>query len=202
MSLKAKLVSTIAAVCMVICLLSVGIWAANRGVVNIGGSVSFDISDVNVRVTGTVKQGLTAAGYADLDVTFDASDDGELEDDITVAIEEWAIGAIKFEKTEGSTVLQDIIIEITVENLSEEKTVSVSLVADAEKENPDAEDDVTLAVTKGGAVYADASLAVADDAVGSGSDFVKYEITISTTKTANESVTGSNFNYVLTAQNA
>ena len=54
MSLKVKLTTTIAALCMVICLLTVGVWAATKGTVNLHGTVSFTAKDVSVRVYGAI----------------------------------------------------------------------------------------------------------------------------------------------------
>ena len=59
MSLKAKLATTIAALCMVICLLTVGVWAANKATVGLKGTVSFVANDVAVTIDGTAK-GTTA----------------------------------------------------------------------------------------------------------------------------------------------
>ena len=54
MSLKAKLATTIAALCMVICLLTVGVWAAKQGTVSMHGTVSFVAEDVSVKIYGAL----------------------------------------------------------------------------------------------------------------------------------------------------
>ena len=54
MSLKVKLATTIAALCMVICLLTVGVWAATKTSVNVSGTVSFVAEDVNATISATV----------------------------------------------------------------------------------------------------------------------------------------------------
>lgn len=64
MSLKAKLATTIAALCMVICLLSVGVWAATTATVTLKGTVNFVAKDVSVTVSGVAK-GTTPATTQD-----------------------------------------------------------------------------------------------------------------------------------------
>lgn len=53
MSLKAKLVSTIAAFVMVLALMVVGVLAASQGTIQMGGSIQFTASDVIANVTLT-----------------------------------------------------------------------------------------------------------------------------------------------------
>ncbi len=55
MSLKAKLVSTISAFCLVLALLVVGVFAASNATVNLSGSLSFTADDVmaSISVTST-----------------------------------------------------------------------------------------------------------------------------------------------------
>lgn len=59
MSLKAKLVSSVAAFMLVIALLVVGVLAASQVTVNMGGSISFTATDVHAKVE------ITVAGTAD-----------------------------------------------------------------------------------------------------------------------------------------
>ena len=54
MSLKAKLVSSVAAFCLVLALLVVGILAVPSATINMGGSISFTATDVNATVKITV----------------------------------------------------------------------------------------------------------------------------------------------------
>ena len=55
MSLKAKLVSSVAAFCLVLALLVVGILATNTATVNMGGTISFTATDVNATVQISVE---------------------------------------------------------------------------------------------------------------------------------------------------
>ncbi len=117
MSLKAKLVSTIAAFCMVICLLSVGIWAANTGTVNVGGTVSFVASDVDVSIYGVVgTEAAEAEAITTEIVTWNAASEGTLTEDWT--------NALNFTKGE------DIVISLKVVNNSEQRSVAVTLTDD------------------------------------------------------------------------
>ncbi len=51
MKLRVKLVSTIAAFCLVLCLTIVGVWAVSSATVSMGGNISFTATDVNATVT-------------------------------------------------------------------------------------------------------------------------------------------------------
>lgn len=116
MSLKAKLVSTIAAICMVICLLSVGVWAASTVTVGLTGSVSFVSNDVQAvvkgRIDGTTND--TAEGQYVNIATFDArttdTDNGETADFNEAKNQTWSIGDLVF-KDKTSTITITIIVE-------------------------------------------------------------------------------------------
>lgn len=125
MSLKVKLISTIAAVCMVICLLSVGIWAASVGTVNVGGTVSFVAEDVDVTITATVTGSKTTGQTRT--ITWDAGTaynaDGEDEDDVAndALVADWTDLVLDFQKN------TPIVIEITITNNSEQRSVGVAI---------------------------------------------------------------------------
>lgn len=61
MKLKAKLVSTIAAFCLVLCLTIVGVWAVTSATVTMGGNISFTATDVNATVTFNEFTGVSVA---------------------------------------------------------------------------------------------------------------------------------------------
>ena len=67
MSLKAKLVSSVAAFCLVLALLVVGILAVPSATINMGGSISFQATDVNatvnITVTGTDEEAQPSKSY-------------------------------------------------------------------------------------------------------------------------------------------
>ena len=122
MSLKAKLATTIAALCMVICLLTVGVWAANKATVGLKGTVSFTARDVSVSVSGVANATGASAG--------DRLKFSELEKATWSATEEpkaavvWGSGdeGIDLTFTDKNEV---ITIEITVENNNTQRQVSV-----------------------------------------------------------------------------
>ena len=123
MSLKVKLTTAIAALCMVICLLSVGVWAASSGVVKIDGSVSFVANDVNVTVygegAGELPEGATVTAFK-LDRAEIATWTAETEDE-------------NMEKTWEPKVLfahksEIITLTITVVNNSLERGVALTFV--------------------------------------------------------------------------
>lgn len=74
MSLKVKLITSIASLCMIVCLLSVGVWAASQGTITLNGSVSFTAKDVNVTVVGD------ASGNKGFDLTNILNEDWNASD--------------------------------------------------------------------------------------------------------------------------
>ena len=54
MKIKAKLVSTIAAACLVIALLVTGVWAVSTASVTLGGSISFSATNVHATIEGSI----------------------------------------------------------------------------------------------------------------------------------------------------
>ena len=112
MSLKAKLATTLAALCMVICLLTVGVWAASQGTVTLHGTVNFVASDVNVKIEGETSG---TNGYQALAKTTIAEWDASADYD--TAEETWE-PAITFTNKN-----QVITVTITVTNNSTERKV-------------------------------------------------------------------------------
>lgn len=172
MSLKAKLVSTIAAFCMVICLLSVGIWAASTGTVTLGGSVSFVAEDVNVKVEYVGMEGGTGT-YSHDAIIWNSSKEPNAEND---KFEGMNFGFKK--DAENAAAYDEIVITLKVTNLSQERGVTV-----------------TFSAAKTGATGNDASVTVETDGATSIAKATTaegiselYTITIKTTKSTNESV--------------
>ena len=119
MKLKAKLISTIAAFAMVLCLTIVGVWAATTVTVNVTGTVQFSPTDVNVKVTGSIT-GITESGSKTYEKTFnDATTDEQAND-------AWALENITFVKH------QDVVITLTVENLDSTRSFKATLVNNGE----------------------------------------------------------------------
>ena len=110
MNLKAKLISTIAAVCLVVCLVTVGIWAAGAASIKIGGSVLFEASDVSVTITGSVSGNNSLADSPwnpTVSIAPDEADDAEHE-------AEWS--PLTFHFVKDGKNLAPITITFTITN--------------------------------------------------------------------------------------
>ena len=79
MSLKTKLVSTISAICMVLALLTVGVWAVSTASVTLGGSVSFTADNIHARVTGSVTGTQETISLTELNYSADSAPTTELD---------------------------------------------------------------------------------------------------------------------------
>lgn len=116
MSLKAKLVTTIAALCMVLCLLVGGVWAASQVTVNMSGTVSFKADDVYAKVTASVTSGAKETAEATKhEVIFNDGTalGGEIEE-VTGGEKTWDDFQLNFADKDEA-----IVITVTVENLGE-----------------------------------------------------------------------------------
>ena len=114
MSLKMKLISTISAFMLVLGLMLFGVFAATNGTILMGGNLSFTATNVYAKVTGQI----TGAGVGNKtfeEVTFSSSNKNPDTSD-------WRELDLDFD-SEGSP----ITIEITVENLAKDRTLSVNV---------------------------------------------------------------------------
>ena len=136
MSLKAKLATTLAALCMVICLLTVGVWAASQTTVNVSGSVSFDATDVWAKVTATSTGAVETINKS---VTFNAgvTESGDITNGDTAT---WDDLNVTFKDTK-----EDIIITLTVTNLHEENKITAK-VKDTSTHTSDANNNVKITI--------------------------------------------------------
>ena len=120
MSLKAKLATTIAALCMVICLLTVGVWAASRTSVGFSGTVSFTSKDVNATITGTITGATGAQNVTNTPVaTFNGSEAEPAEGEYTPA-QAWTIGNLDF-----ATKDSEIVITLNIKNDNTERAIQI-----------------------------------------------------------------------------
>ena len=113
MSLKMKLVSMISAFVLVIGMLLIGVFAVERVQVDMGGSITFNADDVYARVTGSVVNAQVAP--EGLDVTYSAYE-------TTGNPTAWESLDLEFD-----SYATPIVISITVENLSTERSLTVNL---------------------------------------------------------------------------
>lgn len=112
MKLKAKLISTIAAFAMVLCLTIVGVWAAATVTVSVTGKVGYTAVDVDATVTGTIT-GVVGAAEKTYSVTFSATE--------PKSADTWALGDIVFEKG------QDVVITLNVHNNSTKRKLTATI---------------------------------------------------------------------------
>ena len=113
MSIKMKLVSCISAFILVLGIFIFGVLSAEQATVNLGGSISFDATDVYARVTGKVQNAQTNPTLDTLE--FSATND-------TPDQSSWSGLELQFDSR-----ATDITIEVTVENLSMERELTVNL---------------------------------------------------------------------------
>lgn len=111
MKLKAKLISTIAAFAMVLCLTIVGVWAAASVTVSVTGTVSYAATDVDATVEGTIT-GITETGKT-YTHTFNAAS--------TEDTDAWDLSNITFVKN------QEVVITLKVTNNSSERSLNAAL---------------------------------------------------------------------------
>ena len=113
MSIRLKLVSCISAFILVLGIFIFGVLSAQQVTVNLGGSISFDATDVYARVTGRVQN---AQDNPTLE-TLEFSADNDNPDQSS-----WSGLQLQFDSQ-----ATNITIEVTVENLSIERTLTVNL---------------------------------------------------------------------------
>ena len=117
MSLKIKLISCISAFILILGMFIAGVLSAQQAQVNIGGSISFNATDVYARVTGSVANAQSNPTLSEL--LFTANDDSSPSE---TALATWSNMDLDFNQTPTP-----IEILITVENLSTERQLMVSL---------------------------------------------------------------------------
>ena len=115
MSLKKKLVTTIGMFCMTIALLMVGVWAVSSTQIEIGGTISFNASNVNAIVTGSIT-GASGGDITPNQLVYSSEDSPSLDD-----LNTWKNDLV-FDK-DGT----DIVMTINVENKSDERALYVSI---------------------------------------------------------------------------
>lgn len=115
MKLKAKLISTIAAFAMVLCLTIVGVWAAATVTVSVTGNVSYIADDVDATVTGTIT-GINETKSFTKDFKAEIADTSGA----------WDLSGITFAKG------QDVVIRLNVHNNSTERKLNATIANNGE----------------------------------------------------------------------
>lgn len=114
MTTKAKLVSTIAAFCLVLALMVVGVLAATSATVNLGGTISFTAQDVVATVTAKSTGAATDMTTDTYTKTFNAS---TAEDDVA-NVADWDDISLQF-----ANKTTDIVITVTITNNAQDGRV-------------------------------------------------------------------------------
>ena len=179
MSLKIKLISCISAFILILGMFIAGVLSAQQAQVNIGGSISFNATDVYARVTGSVANAQSNPTLSDL--LFTANDDSSPSE---TALATWSNMDLDFDQTPTP-----IEISITVENLSTERTLTVNLTNNLQGEGLD------IAITRDSAGYTSASNVELGTA-GSDTDSTTFTLTL-TVADPNVDLTDVNFGYIL-----
>lgn len=150
MKLKAKLATTCAAFCLILCLTIVGVWAVTTASIPMGGSVGFTASDVDATISGSFTG---ISGSQDLTtLKLDASTtDVESVD----GYKTWQGWKLNF-----ANKTQDIVLTITVTNDNTERAIDATFT-----NNTSALTNMTVSLTGG-------------DAAGSGSYTSGSKVTI------------------------
>ena len=136
MKLKAKLVTTCAAFCLILCLTIVGVWAVTAPRIPMGGNVGFTASDVDATISGSFAgiSGTQALTPLKLDAS---TTDVESVDGYS----SWQGWKLNFaDKT------QDIVLTITVKNDNTERAINATFT------NSSSElDNITISLAGGNA---------------------------------------------------
>ena len=177
MSLKMKLVSMVSAFVLVIGMLLIGVFAVERVQVDMGGSITFNADDVYARVTGSVTKAQVAP--EGLDVTYSAY---ETIGNPTA----WESLDLEFD-----SYATPIVISITVENLSTERSLTVNLTDALASSVP----NLGKALQRDNGTYTSGSN-ITLDPNGNATDTTTFTITLSVTD-KNQSLTNAQFDYDL-----
>ena len=118
MSTKTRLITAIVAFCLVLSFLVVGVWAAMMTYsFGFGGEVSFTAKNVYCQVTGSYTNTTPSKSHSRL-----KWDVNTTEEPSQSSLSSWKENVIQFDKK-----VNDITFTITIENLSEEVGMTVSL---------------------------------------------------------------------------
>ena len=177
MSLKMKLVSMISAFVLVIGMLLIGVFAVERVQVDMGGSITFNADDVYARVTGSVEKAQVAPN--NLDVTYSAY---ETKGNPTA----WESLDLEFD-----SYATPIVISITVENLSTERSLTVNLTDALASSVPNLGKELKR---DNGTYTSGANITL--DPKDNGTSTTTFTITLSVTD-KNQSLTNAQFDYDL-----
>ncbi len=177
MSAKVKLISFISAFVLVLGIMIIGVLSAEQVKVNIGGSVSFNATNVYAKVSGNIS-GAQTGNKIFSTLTYSAEETTGDESD-------WTNLALEFTETPDP-----IEITITVENRSTQRTLTVNL------ENTLKGEGLDIAVTRDNGSYTSAANVELPVSTGDGSSTTTFTLTL-TVANPNEDLTDVSFGYIL-----
>lgn len=161
MKLKAKLVTTCAAFCLILCLTIVGVWSVATANIPMGGNVGFTASDVDATISGSFS-GISGS-QALTTLKLDASTTDVASVDGYDSWQNWTLGFA--DKT------QDIVLTITVTNDNADRAIDATFT-----NNSSSLDNITVSLAGG-------------DAAGSASYTSGTKVTISAEQSVTFKVT-------------
>ena len=177
MSAKVKLISFISAFILVLGIMIIGVLSAEQVKVNIGGSVSFNATNVYARVSGNIS-GAQTGNKTFSTLTYSAEETTGEESD-------WTNLALEFTETPDP-----IIITITVENLSEERQLQVSLSQTL------AGSGLGMTITQDDNPYTSGAIDILAPKPTSGTSITTFKISL-TVMEPNENLNNIDFSYIL-----
>ena len=182
MSAKVKLFSIISAFVLVLGIMIIGVLSAEQVQVNIGGSVSFNATNVYARVTGQVQNAQPNPTLNEL--LFTANDNSSpSQTDLAT----WSNMTLNFDTTPTP-----IVLSITVENLSTENQLMASLELDPEITSI----GLSFSYLQGSISYYPGSGVLLSASSGDGTNTTTFQITLSVTN-PDEDLTNVNFGFIL-----
>ena len=177
MSAKVKLISIISAFILVLGIMIIGVLSAEQVQVNIGGSVSFNATNVYAKVSGNIS-GAETGNKTFSTLTYSAEETTGNESD-------WTNLALEFTETPDP-----IVITITVENRSTQRTLTVNL------ENTLQGEGLDIAVTSESDSYTSGTNVELPVSTGDGSSTTTFTLTL-TVANPDKSLTDISFGYIL-----
>ena len=177
MSAKVKLISFISAFVLVLGIMIIGVLSAEQVQVNIGGSVSFNATNVYAKVSGNISRAKTGNKTFST-LTYSAEETTGNESD-------WTNLDLNFDSD-----ATPILIEITVENLSTDRELQVSL------ENDIQANGLNISITKDSQPYTAGQTAMLAKSTGDGTNTTTFVMSL-TVANPDEDLTDANFNYIL-----
>ena len=142
MTLRAKLLISVAAFTMVLALLIVGVLAVQSATVPITGNIVFNATDANVEISGTLSNATTAHSFTTLKYDAEATAG-------STALDTWKNVKIDF-KNQASN---DITLAITVTNKDTVRSMYTSLSSSELSSLSEGTNNVTATIKTGTGAY-------------------------------------------------